>query len=248
MMSRAIRALGGLVLVFGLTAPASAGPITLFEEFVFPQATFPGGLPPDQAYYVGSDPAFCGGGDCQRTFVQVLFDLNATQLANASNVGTLFAEIMDEATFATVAGPLPWQTAAPTTDASGYTPGSALASGTLSLEIRGLDAEDDNVLVEVFAVDGGGTLWQQTYAGSLSSTSIVLPLGPTLLAALAADGQLGLSFSSFGTDLTTYDFNLVAASLEAATVPEPGMMLLLAAGVATLRARFVRRRASSRLR
>jgi hypothetical protein len=247
-MLRALRALGGLVMVFGLTAPASAGPITFVEEFVFPQATFPGGLPPNQAFYVGSDPAFCAGGDCQSTFVTVLFDLSATAAGNTSNVGTLWAEIIDETTFATELGPLPWQTEPPTTDASGYTPGSALAGGTLTLDIRGLDPEDDNVLIEAFAVDGGGTLWQQTYTGSLSSTSITLPLGPALLAALAADGQLGITLSSFGTDLTTYDFNLEGASLEATTVPEPGLLLLIATGVVTLRARFARRAASSRLR
>ena len=59
--------------------------------------------------------------------------------SNASNQGVLFVELTDPNRQTLVSLPQAFQS--PTTDASGYTPGSGFSSATLTLGIRGLDGD-----------------------------------------------------------------------------------------------------------
>jgi hypothetical protein len=223
-----------------IPARAEASSITYTEIFTFPDVTtFPANVPPGQNYYIGSDDAFCGGTPttCQATQASILFDLT-----NTGNQSVYEGMIVD-GSMNLLFGPLPIlpESQVPTTDASGYVPGTGLASAVLTLSLRGLDPDNDNVLISAFAADGSGTLLQQTFLGMQGSTSVAIPLNAAMLAALASDGAFGIIATSFGTNVATFDFNLESARLDATTpVPEPGTLALLGIGLAAAR-RFRRK-------
>jgi hypothetical protein len=236
------------VLVVGsavVPGPVAASPIVYVEEFVYPDVDFPPGIP-GQALFIGTDPlTMCDLGTltCSRAFATVLFDLSNTSLDNPLNITDHQSETIDLG-FNVIGGPNPVSTHAPTTDASGYVPGTTLAAATLTVSVRGLDADNDSVLIALLAADGGDVLHQMVYPGVLTSTSVVIPLDAAMLAALQGDGQLAVLFASFGNDLFSHDFNVESARLEATTVPEPSAILLFSTGLAGAVLR--RRRARTR--
>jgi hypothetical protein len=232
------RVVAGMLVLAGLAMTPTVGeaaPITFTESFTFSDVPFPPAIPAGQAFYIGTDPAFCGGSpvNCLLASATVYFDLINTTAVNPANAGILEGYLVDNA-LNTIAGPLPQSTQAPTTDASGYVAGSGLGAATLTLGIRGVDPENDNVLVQAFAADGGSVLYQNTFTGALASTPISIALDPIVLALLSSDGQLGIRVSSFGTDVNTHDFNLDSARLDATAVPvpEPSTLLLFGSGAA----------------
>jgi hypothetical protein len=228
------------LLLVGAPRTVEAGPFFV-EEFVFPDASFPGGIPAGQQWYIGTELSLCGGTPtCQSTAAEILFDLTSLVSGNPANVAGLEGQLIDTSLNPIVAIPN-FETHAPDTDADGYVAGSGLAGATLTLRIRGLDSEDDSVLVTAFAADGGATLFQHVFTGSLGSTSVVIPFDAGMLASLAGDGMFGIRLSSFG-GFESRDFNLESARLEATAVPEPATVSLVAAGVAAALARRRRRR------
>ena len=246
-MARVIWLRGLLVacsLVF-VVSRAEAAPITFTEVFQFPDVPgFPAGIPTGQNYYIGTESTFCGGSPpiCQATSATVLFDLSNTFLSNAANVSVYQGSLVD-GSLNLVAGPLPLATHTPSTDASGYVAGSGFATATLTLSLRGGDPENDNVLIQAFAADGGAILYQQTLTGAVGSTSVVIPFSAAMLAALGSDGRFGIIATTFGTNLGTADWNLESARLDASAVPEPATLTLLGLGLAAAAAR--RRRVRS---
>jgi hypothetical protein len=227
----------GCSLIAGI-GRAEAAPITFTEVFQFPDVPgFPAGIPAGQNYYIGTDPAFCGGGVCQATSAVVLFDLSS--LGNAS----VYQGMLVDGSLNLLAGPLPLASHAPSTDASGYVPGTGFDSATLTISFRGGDPENDNVLIQAIAPDAGGILYQQTLTGAAGSTSITIPFTAAMLASLGSDGRFAILATTFGTNVNTADWNLESARLDASAVPEPATLTLLGIGLGA--AAFRRRRTRS---
>jgi hypothetical protein len=228
MMSARLFTILMVLIVAMAPRQVDAASITFTEVFTYPDVDFPPGFA-GQAMYIGTDPGagLCDLGTltCTRAFATVLFDL--TSLFNTT---THESETVDLG-FNVVGGPNPISTHTPTTDASGYVPGTGLAGATLTVTIRGLDLDADNVRFTTIAADGSTVLHQTTYAGAQGSTAVVIPLDAALLGALSADGQLGVLISSWGNDLFTHDFNVESARLDA-TVPEPSAIFMLGVGLA----------------
>jgi hypothetical protein len=243
-MTRA-RVLGTLLLVCSIVCAgtrAEAGPITYTEIFTFPDVPgFPSGIPAGQNYYIGTEPTFCGGTPvaCLAASATVLFDISNTFAANPGNASVYEGNLVS-GTLAHLVGPIPVATHTPTTDASRYVPGFGLESATLTVSLRGGDADNDNVLIRAIAADTGAVLYQTTLIGSVGTTSVTIPFNSALLGALASDGRFGLIATTFGSNINTADWNFESARLDATPVPEPGTLALFGLGLAVA-ARRLRR-------
>jgi hypothetical protein len=219
---------------------AEAAPITFTEQFTFNDV------------YIGTDSGQCGFITCTVASATVLFDITDTLLGNLTNLGTIFSTTT---VFGVINLPLPVGFVSPSTDASGYA-GQTLNDATLTVGVRGTDTQNDNVRITAFAGDGGAVLYQNTFSGILGATLISIPFSPALLAQLGADGRFGITVTTFGTSLSTADFNLFSALLQATTVdipdppappvatpvPEPSTLVLVGLGAAAaLRKRLTQR-------
>ena len=235
-----------VALVMSGAVVAQAG--TIFtEQFQFPDVPgFPPNIPAGQNYYIGTEVGvdFCElvTFTCKGAFADVLFDLTS-----AGNLSEYRGETLDVFGGLVPIGSLgTFSTSTPTTDATGYVAGTAFLSGSVTLRLRGGDAENDNVIVGAFAADGGGIVLQQTLIGAQAATDVVIPLTAAQLAFLAADGKFGITLKSFGIDFGTHDYNVERATLvveQVEAVPEPSTITLLGAGLAIA---YARRRALAR--